>query len=369
MESSRQAAAAREELAGLEATLDRCSALAASVRAKNVRLLTRMSANARSSVQTSGAEDGRLEAAVAAASSQQRLVRWLPAVEDGQGDATPRVPSLAARSGALGWLPTPGPRMGEVGVDRGRVLRWLPPGVDRGRVLRWLPPAEGALEAQDLARGLALHDAVLDGLVQGLALEGPADPADVGAALRKLEDRGEELFRQHCWPRLLKCFTQAVAELHAEGPETVANANSRYAADPRGFTANFGRLDLFEAGFINYNGRPHPEKVLEQMKAEFAHDEEFETSNYGGIRTTLRTEWEFVEAPIEGKVYPGEVERPRGDGTCFPGRNRKSIDALMKLPTRCAPSRPHSVCALRGRGWMGRCGSGVSPRILESSGM
>jgi hypothetical protein len=359
MESSRQAAAAREELAGLEATLDRCSALAASVRAKSVRLLPRMSANARSSVQTSGAEDGavgRLEAAVAAASSQQRLVRWLPAVEDGQGDATPRVPSLAARSGALGWLPSPGPRMEEVGVDRGRILRWL-------------PPAEGALEAQDLARGLALHEAVLDGLVQGLALEGPADPADVGAALRKLEDRGEELFRQHCWPRLLKCFTQAVAELHAEGPETVANANSRYAADPRGFTAKVGSLDLIEAGFISYNGRPHPEKVLEQMKAEFANDEEFETSNYGGTRTTLRTEWEFVEAPIEGKVYPGEVGRPRGDGACFPGRNRKSIDALMKLPTRCAPSRPHSVCALRGRGWMGRCGSGVSPRILESYGM
>ena len=214
-----------------------------------------------------------------------------------------------------------------------------------------------ALEAQDLVRGLALHDAVLDGLVNGLALEGPADPADVGAALRKLEDRGEELFRQHCWPRLLKCFTQAVAELHAEGPETVANANSRYAADPRGFTAKVGSLDLFEAGFISYTGRPHPEQVLEQMKAEFAHDEEFETSNYGGIRTTLRTEWEFVEAPIEGKVYPGEEGLPRGNGTCFPGRKRESIDDLMKLTARCAPAvcafGGHSVCAFGGRGWIG----------------
>jgi hypothetical protein len=69
------------------------------------------------------------------------------------------------------------------------------------------------------------------------------------------------------------------------------------------------------------------------MKAEFASDEEFTTTNYGGVKTSLRTEWEFAVAPVEGKVYPGECGLPRGDGTFYPGRNRKTIDALMKLAT------------------------------------
>ena len=51
-------ASAREELTGLESTLDCCSALAASVREKSVHLLSRMDANVRTGVKTSEAEAG-----------------------------------------------------------------------------------------------------------------------------------------------------------------------------------------------------------------------------------------------------------------------------------------------------------------------
>ena len=54
----RRPASALEELAGLESTLDCCSALAASVREKSVHLLPRMDANVRTGVKTSEAEAG-----------------------------------------------------------------------------------------------------------------------------------------------------------------------------------------------------------------------------------------------------------------------------------------------------------------------
>jgi tetratricopeptide (TPR) repeat protein len=195
------------------------------------------------------------------------------------------------------------------------------------------PPnsAEPSLSAQDLIRGLALNSAALAGLRQGLAVEGPEDSVDVGSALRQLDDNGESLFREHCVPLLVKVFTRAVAELHTGGPDEVTNANSRYADDPRTYIAKLGNLAIFEAGFVQFNGRPYPAGVMEQMKAEFASDEEFVTSNYGGIHTTLRTEWEFVESPVEGKIYPGEVGMRRGDGSSFPGRKRRSLDDLMEL--------------------------------------
>jgi tetratricopeptide (TPR) repeat protein len=105
----------------------------------------------------------------------------------------------------------------------------------------------------------------------------------------------------------------------------------RYAHDPEGYGAMMGNIDDFEGGFTEFNGAPFPdEDVLSQMQAEFACDEEFTTD---GLTTTLRKEWEFTVAPVEGKVYPGEVSLPRGDGTFYPGRNRKDIKDLMKLAT------------------------------------
>ena len=117
------------------------------------------------------------------------------------------------------------------------------------------------------------------------------------------------------------------------GFENVASANSRYADDQRNITALVGNIDTFERGFTDFNGKPYPDDLLAQMQNEFACDEEFTTSIYGGVTTTLRQEWEFAVAPVEGKAYPGECGLPRGDCTFYPGRNRKTIDALMKLAT------------------------------------
>jgi len=83
--------------------------------------------------------------------------QWLPAAE-----------ALAAGSGALSWLPSLGPGMGGVGVDRDRVLSWLPPAegvadpMDDGdgrsvrthaaQHLAWVPPAKGEPTKQEATR-------------------------------------------------------------------------------------------------------------------------------------------------------------------------------------------------------------------------
>ena len=173
---------------------------------------------------------------------------------------------------------------------------------------------------------------MLAGIVEGLGLEGPSDCSDVSAALRGLNVSGvESLFQKHCVPRLAAHFTKSVEELRLGGFENLASANSRYADDPRSITALVGNIDTFERGFTDFNGKP--DDLLAQMQNEFACDEEFTTSIYGGVTTTLRQEWEFAVAPVEGKAYPGECGLPRGDGTFYPGRNRKTMDALMKLAT------------------------------------
>ena len=201
------------------------------------------------------------------------------------------------------------------------------------------------LEARDFVRGLPLQAEVMAGLVSGLGLEGPDDPTDVAAALQGLIGTADAaLFMQHCVPRLVAAFTKSVGELSTDGRETVSSANSKYADDPRTFTAKLGNLKMFEEGFTRFNGRPHPDNVLAQMEAEFASDIKFKTSNYGGVETTLRTEWEYVVAPVDGKIYPGECGLPKGDGSSYPGRNRKGIDALMKLSTRSGVYVCVSVC-------------------------
>ena len=194
--------------------------------------------------------------------------------------------------------------------------------------------SKGGLEARDFVPSTRaqLHDAVLAGIVEGLGLEGPSDCSDVSAALRGLNVSGvESLFQKHCVPRLAAHFTKSVEELRLGGFENLASANSRYADDPRSITALVGNIDTFERGFTDFNGKP--DDLLAQMQNEFACDEEFTTSIYGGVTTTLWQEWEFAVAPVEGKAYPGECGLPRGDGTFYPGRNRKTMDALMKLAT------------------------------------
>ena len=208
------------------------------------------------------------------------------------------------------------------------------------RAKRSSPPSslseKGAdtVQTRDFVRGLKLYDAVLAGMVHGLGLEDANDPTDVAAPLRALTSADvEALFMQHFVPRLTALFMKSVDELSTDGREDVASANSRYADEDFGRRAKLGNIDVFEKGFTSFNGKPRPDDVLAQMHSEFANDEEFETSNYGGIKTTLRTEWEYAVAPVEGKEYPGEKGLKKGDGTFHPGRNRKQISTLMKLAT------------------------------------
>lgn len=193
-----------------------------------------------------------------------------------------------------------------------------------------------SLALLEVARGLqeSLRAAVVDGLVLGLGLKSPDDPSDVAATLRSLADNGDELIQQHCVPLLIKAITDSIAGLKVDHVESVSAANSRYADDPKTFTAAVGNLVHFELGLDGYNGRPDGDNVELQMRLEFEGvTTDFKTSNYGGISTNLPTEWEFVVNPDPAKTYPGEVGLPRGDGTYFPGRNRKLIDDLMKLLT------------------------------------
>lgn len=167
-----------------------------------------------------------------------------------------------------------------------------------------------------------------------IRLTGASDPSDVGARLRMLEDNGEELFRQHCILPLITRFTHAVAGLKARTAVPLHLANSRYADDANTMTAIVGHIGHFEMGLDVFNGRPDGDNVEFQMQTEFSSDIEFITSNYGGVKTSLTLEWEFVVNPRKDKVYPGEVGLARDDGSCFAGRNRKSIAELMNLESR-----------------------------------
>ena len=195
-------------------------------------------------------------------------------------------------------------------------------------------PMPMSMRLSEFASGL--HDALASALERGLAhalgLEGPHDPRDVAELLRQLHDGGKKLVEQHCLPLMGEVLLDGVAALKREpARNTVAGANSRYADDPRSFVAKLGGMREFEGGLDNFNGRPDGDNLEEQMQAEFANSTPFTTSNYGGVETNLLQEWEFVVKPVPNKIYPGEQGKPKGDGTFYPGRERKQLDVLMKL--------------------------------------
>jgi hypothetical protein len=98
--------------------------------------------------------------------------------------------------------------------------------------------------------------------------------------------------------------------------QTVQRANSHYyQADALKRVGVFGTRDSFFAGLEAVNGRPvvgTDAEVLEQMRREFDKCADprirvIQTTNYGLVQTDLRTEWEFAECPVAGKVYPGQL--------------------------------------------------------------
>ena len=84
-------------------------------------------------------------------------------------------------------------------------------------------------------------------------------------------------------------------------------SNSKVAAGASAFVGAYGGIDDFLAG-LDAIGLPHP-RISDGMFAEFnsSNDSDitWETSNYGGIKSTPRLEWEFVANPEMNKIYPG----------------------------------------------------------------
>jgi len=91
----------------------------------------------------------------------------------------------------------------------------------------------------------------------------------------------------------------------AEGG-TDAGSNAKFAAQGA-FEGAYGDLDDFLAG-VDAIGLPQP-RTFQGMENDFTRSEDsdlkWETSNYGGITTTPRLEWEYVVCPDLGKTYPG----------------------------------------------------------------
>lgn len=128
--------------------------------------------------------------------------------------------------------------------------------------------------------------------------------------------------------------TSAVAELKEtlshQGESLDHEENEKFLVDNDELESSqisFGTLKNFYEGLDNYLGIPHA-RTLQAMETEHLHKEdsnvEFETKNYGGIRTTPSQEWQFVNNPDASEGTP----RPP--------------DSFLSLPPRPFPDTSES---------------------------
>jgi hypothetical protein len=145
--------------------------------------------------------------------------------------------------------------------------------------------------------------------VMGLIGNCRSDPAD---ALSNLEESEiARIIREAATPvasALSKHFKDVKSKRRMSeiSIETYAN-NAKYATMPGVYEGAFGTIDEFLQG-LDAIGLPQP-RVFEGMQDDFMDGEDstdiFTTSNYGGIKTTPQTEWEFIVCPDMTKTYPG----------------------------------------------------------------
>ena len=106
--------------------------------------------------------------------------------------------------------------------------------------------------------------------------------------------------------------------------------------------AAFGDTKDFREG-LDQLGLPRVDNVCKGMEHEtnWSADSEdsFETSNYGGTKTTPKQEWEFVMSPEKGKIYPG-CRKPVDIKILFYALCAKR--RVPRPPTR-APTKPSIV--------------------------
>jgi hypothetical protein len=192
-----------------------------------------------------------------------------------------------------------------------------------------------ALSLAELVAGLehAIMYNVKAGIMEAL---GVTEDEDISAKMQKLPDRGSDMLDKFCLPKIRAACLDGIDSLLKNEIQTVKEANSKYAEDPRSYSASFGMEEHFYQGLDEFNGRPDGDNIEAQMKREFQGTETFKTRNYGGISTTMQQEWEFVESPSPDATYPGEVGLPKGDGTYYPSRVRFIEDGREALLPRVA---------------------------------
>ena len=167
------------------------------------------------------------------------------------------------------------------------------------------------------------------GITEALGVESPDD--DISERILELPDGGKEMLDKYCLPRIRESCMRDINDFILDEVQTVHEANSKYAEDPTTFTGSYGSEEHFFQGLDEFNGCPDGSNVEMQMKKEFQDTSAFTTSNYGGIKTDLKTEWEFIVAPHPDSTYPGEQGLTKADGTRHPGRVRNSLEHYMKL--------------------------------------
>lgn len=182
-----------------------------------------------------------------------------------------------------------------------------------------------ALSLAELVAGLehAISCKLAEGIAEALGVE--EENEDISGKLLQLPNRGSDMIDKFCLTKIRSACLEGIDALLKNEIQTVRDANSKYAEDPKTYSASYGLEEHFYQGLDEFNGRPDGDNIEAQMKKEFQNKEPFTTRNYGGIKTTLQLEWEFVEAPHKEKTYPGEQGLPRGDGTFHPGRQRRPL--------------------------------------------
>ena len=208
-----------------------------------------------------------------------------------------------------------------------------------------------ALCLAELVAGLehAISRKLAESLAEALGVED--EDEDLSGRLQQLTNRGagiRDLIDKFCVPKFRSACVEGMEAMLKNEIRTVRDANSKYAEDPKTYSASFGLEEHFYQGLDEFNGRPDGDNIEAQMRKEFQKTEPFTTRNYGGIVTSLQQEWEFVEAPRTGKTYPGEKGLPRGDGSFHPGRERHPLKMYMdKNITKRAGLLRAEVIALR----------------------
>ena len=122
-----------------------------------------------------------------------------------------------------------------------------------------------------------------------------------------------------------KSFQPGTADIEeASGSAAPSPSANKFAMAGQKITkAQFGSQMLFRRGLEALIGLPSL-SVRAAMEDEHKSEEEFRSGNYG-TKTCPKLEWEFVTAPKEGAVYPGEKTVDDSHG-----RERKLLADLMQ---------------------------------------